>query len=62
MFSTGQLVFAILFLIVFTFVIVFSYRKDKNVHRKFYKKNIWVFVIFVVFILLLIGLNTFLNE
>jgi len=57
MFSTGQLIFAIAFLIVFVIIIFYSYRGDKKLHRKHYKGNFWVLVIFVFFILLLVGVK-----
>ena len=37
MFSQGQLTFGILFAIVFIGVIIYSYRKDFNLHQKYYK-------------------------
>ena len=53
MFSTGQLVFATLFLIGFTAVIIFSYRKDKKMHLKNYKGVKWVGFFFAIFIITL---------
>lgn len=62
MFSTGQLVFASLFLIVFTFVIIKSYRKDRNLHRKNYNGVVWVGTVFVIFIILLFVLKQILKN
>ena len=53
MFSTGQLIFALLFVIAFVIVMIFSYRKDIQVHQKFYKGNYKVLIAFAVFILVL---------
>ena len=50
MISTGQLIFAILFFIAFTVVIIFSYRKDKRLHKKYYKGSVWILVGFLVFV------------
>ena len=44
MFSTGQLIFAVLFFIAFVIVMIFSYRKDIQVHQKFYKGNYKVLI------------------
>ena len=53
MFSTGQLVFAILFLIAFTGVIIFTYQKDRKMHLKNYKGVKWVGAFFILFIITL---------
>jgi len=57
MLSTGQLIFTISFLVVFVIILIYSYRGDKKLHKKHYKKNFWVLVIFVFFILLLVGVK-----
>ncbi|AVR45695.1 hypothetical protein C7S20_10755 [Christiangramia fulva] len=62
MFSTGQLIFAGIFLIVFIIVMIFSYRKDKFLHRKYYKGTIYVLIGFILFILLLFFIKTELNH
>ncbi|MEM8847126.1 MAG: hypothetical protein AAGD17_08505, partial [Bacteroidota bacterium] len=56
MFSSGQLIFASLFVVAFIGVMIFSYRKDKKLHTKNYKGVIWIlfsFMIFVVFLFLI---------
>ncbi|WP_373516241.1 hypothetical protein [Pricia sp.] len=53
MFSTGQIIFALLFAIGFTVIIVFSYKKDKKLHIKNYKGVQWVAMAFIAFILTL---------
>jgi len=50
MFSTGQLIFGILFFIAFVIVVAYQYRKDLNLHRKYYKGTIWVLIAFIGFI------------
>lgn len=62
MFTTGQLIFAVFFIIAFSIVLVFSYKKDKNLHRKNYKGVKWVGIVFVVFVILLFGLKYFLKN
>lgn len=61
MFSTGQIIFALLFTIAFIPIIVLSYKKDKKTHSKNYKGVTWVAMAFVVFILILFVLKYFLN-
>ena len=59
MFSTGQIYFAIFFIIAFTIAMVWSYRKDLKLHKKHYKNTaIKVFIsgIVMVFSFVLIRL------
>lgn len=53
MFSTGQLVFAAIFIIVFGAAITFTYRKDKKLHEKNFKGVKWVGIFFVFFLIIL---------
>ena len=41
MFSKGQLIFGLIFAIVFIILMVWSYRKDVKLHRLYYKK-VWI--------------------
>ncbi len=50
MFTSGQLQFAIFFIIAFTIIIVIMYRKDLNLHRKYYKNRLWILLAFLAFI------------
>lgn len=61
MFSTGQWIFAGLFLITFVIVMIFMYRKDLKLHRKYYKNSIFVLIGFIVFILLLFVIKVYLK-
>ncbi|MAN59963.1 MAG: hypothetical protein CMC08_09040 [Flavobacteriaceae bacterium] len=61
MFTTGQLIFAVLFLITFVIIMVYMYRKDKKLHKKHYKGSIWILVGFIVFVLLLLAAKTYLK-
>jgi uncharacterized membrane protein len=62
MFSTGQLIFTVLFVIAFVIFIFFSYKKDKALHKKQYKGSIWILVGFVAFIIFLFFLKGFLKH
>ena len=50
MFSTGQLIFAILFFVAFVIGVAYQYRKDKKVHKAYYKGTVWILIAFVSFI------------
>ncbi|MFN4763300.1 hypothetical protein ACKGJN_09275 [Gillisia sp. Q332] len=62
MFSTGQLIFAALFFLTFVIVIIFSYRKDLALHKKYYKGSLFVLAGFLVFIALLFVIKAYLKE
>lgn len=62
MFTTGQLIFAVLFFIAFVVVIIFSYRKDLKLHQKYYKGVLYILVGFLLFIALLFFLKTALQS
>ncbi|MUP44226.1 hypothetical protein E0K83_00515 [Gramella sp. BOM4] len=62
MFSTGQLIFAGFFVVAFIIIMIFSYRKDIRLHRKYYKGSLYVLIGFIVFILLLFLIKTQLNH
>jgi len=62
MFSTGQIVFAILFAISFIVIIIFAYRKDLKLHKKNYKGVKWVGIFFVIFLLTLFIIKYFLKN
>jgi mannose/fructose/N-acetylgalactosamine-specific phosphotransferase system component IIC len=62
MFSTGQLIFAALFVLFFSVVIVFSYRKDKKLHNKNYKGVKWVGIVFILFIIFLFTIKYLLKN
>ena len=61
MFSTGQWIFAGFFLITFIIVMIFMYRKDLNLHRKYYTNSIFVLIGFIAFILLLFVIKLYLK-
>ncbi len=51
MFSRGQLIFGILFAIVFAVIVFMSYKKDAALNKKYYKGSLWILLIFIGFIL-----------
>lgn len=53
MFSKGQIIFGIIFFIVFAIIIGYTYKKDLALHQKFYKGSIWMLLAFIGFILLI---------
>lgn len=53
MFSTGQLIFVLFFLVAFIGFIIYSYRKDAALHKKEYKGSKWILLGFIGFIILL---------
>ena len=57
MFSSGQLVFAILFFISFVAIIIISYKKDLKGLKDSYSGIRWVIIGFVCFVLLLVILK-----
>ena len=57
MFSTGQIVFGIIFAIVFFIIIGFMYRKDLKFHQIHYKGSLWVLLAFFAFIGLIVAIK-----
>jgi hypothetical protein len=62
MFSSGQWTFVIFFIIAFVITLFFSYRKDKALHKKYYKGSIWVLVGFIAFVFLLVLFKNWLKQ
>jgi len=58
MFSKNQLIFAIIFVIVFSISMVWSYRKDIKITKKYYK-NTYIVVIAIFLIIAIFTLITF---
>jgi uncharacterized membrane protein HdeD (DUF308 family) len=59
MFSTGQLIFAICFAVVFIVALIYTYRKDLKLHRQHYKGTVWVLLAFIGFIALIAAIKFF---
>lgn len=62
MFSTGQLIFAIIFVIAFIIIMVFVYKKDLKEMKKQYKGTYWILLAFLLFIAFLFVIKIFLKE
>ena len=62
MFTTGQLIFAIIFVIIFTVVIIDSYKKDVKFLKNTYKGVRWVLIGFIVFFSILVILKKLVNA
>ena len=61
MFSTGQWIFAAIFAIAFIIIMLYSYRKDKKLHKKYYKGSLWILIGFIVFVILLLAIKTYIK-
>ena len=53
MFTTGQIYFAIFFIIAFVITMILVYRKDLKILKPFYKGTYTIFIGFIIFIGLL---------
>ena len=62
MFSTGQLIFAGLFFVIFATIIFLMYKKDNKLHSKNYKGVKWVLISFAIFIIFLFLIKSFLKN
>lgn len=62
MFSTGQLIFAALFVVVFTVVIILMYKKDKKLHKRSYKGVQWIGFFFITFVIILFAIKYLLKN
>lgn len=59
MFTKGQWLFGILFALAFILVMVLAYRKDLNLHKRYYKGTIWILLAFISFILMIVAVKFF---
>jgi len=50
LFTPGQLIFAVCFIVVFVIAMIYVYRKDLALHKKYYKGSYWILLAFMVFI------------
>nr|WP_321227637.1 hypothetical protein [uncultured Psychroserpens sp.] len=57
MFSNGQLIFGVLFALVFAVFIFLAYKKDINLHKKYYKGSVWVLVAFIGFLFMIAAIK-----
>jgi len=57
MFTKGQWVFAILFGVAFIIALVYTYRKDLKLHKRYYKGSIWVLLAFISFLIFIVSIK-----
>ncbi len=62
MFSTGQLIFAVCFFIAFVTLMIYSYQKDKKLHKKEFKGSFKILIGFVIFVLALLAAKIYLKK
>ena len=62
MFSTGQLIFAAVFFLVFVVSAVWVYMRDKSLHKMHYKGVYKVLIGFLLFIAFLFVIKGFLKH
>lgn len=62
MFTRGQLIFAILFFVVFVGIIIYNYRKDLKLHRKYYQGSWYVLIGFILFLFTLFSLKSIMKP
>ncbi|MPT33953.1 MAG: hypothetical protein E2604_02395 [Flavobacterium sp.] len=62
MFTSGQLYFALFFIIVFVTAMIYVYRKDLSLHKLHYKGSLWILLAFFAFLVILFIIKLFLKE
>jgi hypothetical protein len=62
MFSQGQWIFALVFLISFIAAMIIAYRKDARLHQLFYKGNYKILIGFGLFIVVLFMIKLFFKR
>jgi hypothetical protein len=62
MFSTGQIYFAVFFILTFVITMIAVYRKDLKAMKPFYKGTYWILIGFLVFIGLLFLIKFVMKE
>ncbi len=59
MFTSGQLIFAAFFVIVFVAIMIYAYRKDLQLHRRHYKGSLRILAVFILFIITIVVIKKF---
>lgn len=59
MFSSGQLIFAAFFVIIFVAIMIYAYRKDLQLHRRYYKGSLRILLVFILFIITIVVIKKF---
>jgi len=59
MFSKGQQLFALFFIIAFIGIMIWSYRKDITIHKKYYKWTWFISLLAIILIITAFAIVTF---
>lgn len=62
MFTTGQIYFALFFIVVFVAAMIYVYRKDLKLHKKYYKGSYKILIGFLAFIAILFLVKIYMKE
>ncbi|NMH27322.1 hypothetical protein [Flavobacterium silvaticum] len=62
MFSEGQLIFALVFIVVFVGATIWVYRRDASLHKTFYKGSYRVLIAFLLFVAFLFFIKGYLKH
>lgn len=62
MFSKGQLLFAVFFVIAFISIMIFSYRKDIKNHKLHYEGSLRILIVFLITIAALFLIKYFTQQ
>jgi uncharacterized integral membrane protein len=54
MFTEGRVYFTLIFILVFVLALVFAYRKDAEVHKKFFDGTFLILMVVIVFVVLFV--------
>ncbi|EDP94360.1 hypothetical protein KAOT1_09936 [Kordia algicida OT-1] len=59
MFSSGQIIFAAFFVIIFVAIMIYAYRKDLQLHKRYYKGSLRILLVFILFIITIVVIKKF---
>ena len=62
MFTSGQLLFAAFFVVLFVVAMIYAYRKDLKLHKQYYKGSYLILLGFIVFIGFLFFIKGYLKH
>lgn len=62
MFTTGRIIFSLLFVIAFVTYMIISYKKDATNNNKYYKNGAFQVALILIVLIALLGLSKFLIK
>ena len=62
MFTTGRIIFSLLFVIAFVTYMIISYKKDATNNKKYYKNGAVQVALILIILIILLGLSKFLIK